>query len=161
MVRDRAQPDPRPRGRGVFTRVLRTDIRSTRVANQTFSVCLLNPPYDDNLVAVDEAAQRLELYFLQPRSATWLHGGCWSTSSPNGDSPERWPAPRLPLRKHPGLPLPCRRVRTVQTGRDLCDKKLKPFRDEAALAPIKAIARGTQIPRTFRQRWMRRFPFPW
>ena len=132
---------------GVFTRVLRTDIRSTRVANQTFSVCLLNPPYDDNLVAVDEAAQRLELYFLQ---ATL-----------------RYLAPRgvlvyiIPERRLAGkvAPLLAYHFENIQVFRFpagefepfkqvviFATKKLKPFRDEAALAPIKAIARGTQIP---------------
>jgi Uncharacterised methyltransferase family (DUF6094) len=51
--------------RGVLTRVLRTDIRSTRVANNAFGLLFLNPPYDFDIPALDEAAQRLELYFLQ------------------------------------------------------------------------------------------------
>ena len=51
--------------RGVLTRILRTDIRSTRVANDAFGLLFLNPPYDFDIPALDEAAQRLELYFLQ------------------------------------------------------------------------------------------------
>ena len=50
---------------GVLTRILRADIRSTRVANDAFGLLFLNPPYDFDIPALDEAAQRLELYFLQ------------------------------------------------------------------------------------------------
>jgi hypothetical protein len=49
---------------GVLTRVLRADIRSTRVANNAFGLLFLNP-YDLDVPALDEGAQRLELSFLQ------------------------------------------------------------------------------------------------
>jgi predicted RNA methylase len=60
LNQDRAQT-----ARSVLTRVLRTDIRSTRVANNAFGLVYLNPPYDFDIAVLEEAAQRLELYFLQ------------------------------------------------------------------------------------------------
>ena len=49
-----------------LTRTLHSDIRTTRVANGAFGLCFLNPPYDHEIAAApDEAAQRLELHFLQ------------------------------------------------------------------------------------------------
>ena len=49
-----------------LTRTLHSDIRTTRVANHAFGLCVLNPPYDRDVAAQpDEATQRLELHFLQ------------------------------------------------------------------------------------------------
>ena len=49
-----------------LTRVLRADLRSTRIANGAFGLVYLNPPYDFSVrTHLDEAAERLELHFLQ------------------------------------------------------------------------------------------------
>ncbi len=49
-----------------LTRVLRADLRSTRIANGAFGLVYLNPPYDFSVrTQLDEAAERLELHFLQ------------------------------------------------------------------------------------------------
>jgi SAM-dependent methyltransferase len=49
-----------------LTRVLRADLRGTRVANGAFGLVYLNPPYDFSVrTHLDEAAERLELHFLQ------------------------------------------------------------------------------------------------
>jgi SAM-dependent methyltransferase len=48
-----------------LTRVLRADIRSSRVTNAAFGLLYLNPPYDFSVRQLDESAERLELHFLQ------------------------------------------------------------------------------------------------
>lgn len=132
---------------GVLTRVLRTDIRSTRVANNAFSLAWLNPPYDANLTALDEPAQRLELSFLQATLRYLV---------PQGVLIYLIPERRLAGKVAPLLAYHFEQVQVFRFPAGeyerfkqvaiFATKKAKPFRDEAALASLKAIARGTSVP---------------
>ena len=131
-----------------LTRVLRADIRSTRIANAAFSFLFLNPPYDyDSRVRLDEAAQRLELYFLQA-SLRYLQ--------PHGVLAYLIPDKRLDSRI---AGLLAHQLEAIQVFRFPADeyarfcqivlfgiRKPTPFRDDHVLTTLQAIGRSLHTP---------------
>jgi hypothetical protein len=131
-----------------LTRALRADIRSTRVANAAFGLVFLNPPYDFDVRAdLDEAAQRLELYFLQA-SLRYL--------APGGVLVYLIPERRLSSKVANVLAYQCEQIQVFRfPGEEYARfqqivlfavRKATAFRDEEVLRTLRAIGSRTRIP---------------
>jgi SAM-dependent methyltransferase len=131
-----------------LTRVLRADLRSTRIANGAFGLVHLNPPYDFSVrTQLDEAAERLELHFLQA-SLRYLQ--------PQGILVYLIPERRLESRIASLLAYHLEAVQVFRFPGDTYEafkqivlfgvRKAKPYRDEEVLRHLQAIGRLTAAP---------------
>ena len=133
--------------RGVLTRVLRADIRSTRVANNAFGLLFLNPPYDFDVPALDEGAQRLELSFLQAAVRYLAVGGVLVYLIPDRRLPSKianvltYHFERIQVFRFPG-----ETYNLYQQIVVFAVRKATPFRDDEALRTVRLIGARTITP---------------
>ncbi len=134
--------------RAKLTRTLPSDIRTTRVANNAFGLCFLNPPYDVSVrTQRDEAAERLELHVLQA-SLRYLQ--------PQGILVYLIPERRLESRIASLLAYHLEAIQVFRFPGDTYEaykqivlfgvRKAKPYRDEEVLQHLQAIGRLTAAP---------------
>ncbi len=131
-----------------LSRTLHSDIRTTRVANAAFRLCFLNPPYDyDVAAAPDEAAQRLELHFLQASLRYLAPAGVLVYLISDRRLSQRvtsllaYQLERLQVFRFP--PQEYARFRQVIL---FGTRKPKPYREEGIYRTLRAIHTGTLIP---------------
>ncbi len=131
-----------------LTQVLRADIRSTRIANGGFGLVYLNPPYDFSVrTRLDEAAERLELHFLQA-SLRYLQ--------PKGILVYLIPERRLESRIASLLAYHLELIQVFRFPGDTYEpfkqivlfgvRKATPYRDEEVLQHLQAIGRISATP---------------
>ncbi len=131
-----------------LTRVLRADLRSTRIANGAFGLVYLNPVYDFSVrTQLDEAAERLELHFLRA-SLRYLQ--------PQGILVYLIPERRLESRIASLLAYHLEAIQVFRFPGDTYEafkqivllgvRKVKPYRDEEVLHHLQAIGRLSAAP---------------
>ncbi len=88
--------------------ILKSGIEETRIAHQSCSLLVLNPPYDEATLEEDAETktERQEKAFLRLTVPYFVPGGVLVYMIPQ-DSPEQsfYTATGIPLREYPDLPL--------------------------------------------------------
>lgn len=131
-----------------LTQVLCADLRATRIANQAFGLLFLNPPYDfAERKELDEAAERLELHFLQASLRYIQPHGVLVYLIPDRRFETRiasilsYHLEAIEVFRFPGEHYtPFKQI--VLFGR----RKAKPYREEDVLRRLQAIGRGLLVP---------------
>lgn len=156
LNRERAQA-----ARGVLTRVLRADIRSTRVTNNAFGLLFLNPPYDFDVPVLDEAAQRLELSFLQAAVRYLTVGGVLVYLIPDRRLTGKianilaYHFERIQVFRFPGEAYtPFQQIVLFAV------RKATPFRDDEVLRTLQSIGARTTTPPDLPDRVEPAYPVP-